>query len=335
MKGYTYDLDKAKAELAQVKEPIAADHDRHAAGLQPDRAGGRRCCRTAPQDRHRDQDRIGEPWPVVSSACRSRDKNSDMVPLWISTYYADPNNWIGEMYGSRYIGTLKSSLLQGPRGGRAARRGARDHRPGRSARVLYEKAATQGGRARRWASGSTTPSGSAPTPRTSSGIRFSPIGNGQEMRWAYYKYAKSWSLPDREPPAAQIGAPEAAVEEPLDAPSRDDPVATGLVRADAAGLVVIVFLISRVIPADPVRVLAGENATPAQIEAMRVKLGFDRPLPVQFAGTSRDIVRATSASASSASGRSSEDLRAPPAGHHRADPGGDDRCRSCSAFRSA
>ncbi len=49
------------------------------------------------------------------------------------------------------------------------------------------------------------------------------------------------------------------------------------------GLLVITFVISRVVPADPVALVAGETATPAQIEALRRDLGFDRPLPVQFA----------------------------------------------------
>ena len=53
-----------------------------------------------------------------------------------------------------------------------------------------------------------------------------------------------------------------------------------------AGLVIIVFLISHVIPTDPVRVLLGENATPAQIEAMRIKLGYDQPLWSSSRGTS-------------------------------------------------
>jgi peptide/nickel transport system permease protein len=57
-----------------------------------------------------------------------------------------------------------------------------------------------------------------------------------------------------------------------------------------AGLVVIVFLISNVIPTDPVKVLLGENATPAQIEAMRVKLGYDQPIWVQLARHFHDIL---------------------------------------------
>lgn len=48
------------------------------------------------------------------------------------------------------------------------------------------------------------------------------------------------------------------------------------------GLLVIVFTISHVIPADPVAFMAGENATREQIEALRQELGYDRPLPVQF-----------------------------------------------------
>jgi len=49
------------------------------------------------------------------------------------------------------------------------------------------------------------------------------------------------------------------------------------------GLLAVTFVISRVIPADPVALVAGETATPAQVAALRRQLGFDRPLPVQFA----------------------------------------------------
>src|SRR5258708_30529966 len=48
------------------------------------------------------------------------------------------------------------------------------------------------------------------------------------------------------------------------------------------GLLVVTFVIARGIPADPVALVAGETATPAQVEALRHQLGYDRPLPVQF-----------------------------------------------------
>jgi ABC-type dipeptide/oligopeptide/nickel transport system permease component len=50
-----------------------------------------------------------------------------------------------------------------------------------------------------------------------------------------------------------------------------------------AGLVAIVFFISRVIPADPVALVAGETASRAQIELLRQNLGLDQPLLVQLA----------------------------------------------------
>ena len=56
------------------------------------------------------------------------------------------------------------------------------------------------------------------------------------------------------------------------------------------GLIAIVFTISRIIPADPARVIAGENASPAQVEALRQKFGLDLPLMQQFMRYLRDIV---------------------------------------------
>ncbi len=48
------------------------------------------------------------------------------------------------------------------------------------------------------------------------------------------------------------------------------------------GLLLIVFVISHIIPADPATYLAGENATKEQIAAIRAKWGLDQPLWVQF-----------------------------------------------------
>lgn len=58
----------------------------------------------------------------------------------------------------------------------------------------------------------------------------------------------------------------------------------------AAGLIAIVFVISRVIPSDPVAMLAGETASREQIEALRAKLGLDRPLMVQLLDYYRQLL---------------------------------------------
>jgi peptide/nickel transport system permease protein len=57
-----------------------------------------------------------------------------------------------------------------------------------------------------------------------------------------------------------------------------------------AGLVAVVFFISRVVPSDPVALLAGETASRAQIELLRQKLGLDRPLPVQLLDYFRQLM---------------------------------------------
>jgi peptide/nickel transport system permease protein len=44
----------------------------------------------------------------------------------------------------------------------------------------------------------------------------------------------------------------------------------------------IVFLLLRLTPGDPAAILAGDNATPAQLERIRASLGLDEPLYVQF-----------------------------------------------------
>ncbi len=56
------------------------------------------------------------------------------------------------------------------------------------------------------------------------------------------------------------------------------------------GLLLIVFAVSHVIPSDPARVMAGENAPAEQVEAVRHRFGLDQPLPIQFARYVGDVV---------------------------------------------
>jgi ABC-type dipeptide/oligopeptide/nickel transport system permease component len=49
-------------------------------------------------------------------------------------------------------------------------------------------------------------------------------------------------------------------------------------------LTLVVFVISRVIPADPAVVYAGPKAPPEELARIREKLGFDQPLIVQYFG---------------------------------------------------
>ena len=55
-----------------------------------------------------------------------------------------------------------------------------------------------------------------------------------------------------------------------------------LVLPSLLGLLIVCFLLIRMVPADPAVALAGDNATPAQIEAIRRSYGLDQPIHVQF-----------------------------------------------------
>ncbi|MBO0764491.1 MAG: ABC transporter permease [Hyphomicrobiaceae bacterium] len=58
------------------------------------------------------------------------------------------------------------------------------------------------------------------------------------------------------------------------------------------GLLVLTFVMLRVLPNDPSAALAGENATPAQIAAVRTAYGFDQPIWKQFAVYLKQVVHA-------------------------------------------
>ncbi|MGI0129361.1 MAG: ABC transporter permease, partial [Thermoplasmata archaeon] len=55
------------------------------------------------------------------------------------------------------------------------------------------------------------------------------------------------------------------------------------------GVSLITFVLSHVVPADPVVAYLGEHAPPALVEKVRHQIGLDRPLPVQYVIYLRDL----------------------------------------------
>ena len=49
------------------------------------------------------------------------------------------------------------------------------------------------------------------------------------------------------------------------------------------GIVTLVFAFLHLVPGDPVEIMLGESAAPADVAALRRELGLDRPLPAQYA----------------------------------------------------
>lgn len=57
------------------------------------------------------------------------------------------------------------------------------------------------------------------------------------------------------------------------------------------GVTLVVFLIMQMVPGDPAVLLAGESATPEQVELLRHKLGLDQPLMVQYADYMKGVLQ--------------------------------------------
>ncbi len=56
------------------------------------------------------------------------------------------------------------------------------------------------------------------------------------------------------------------------------------------GVVIVTFLLTRALPGDPAAYFAGPAATTEAIEQVRVKLGLDKPLLMQFVRYVGDLV---------------------------------------------
>ena len=74
---------------------------------------------------------------------------------------------------------------------------------------------------------------------------------------------------------------------PPDAGAADDRLSFSRRLAASAlilvGVTMVTFALAFLMPADPVRQIAGRNASPQTVESIRHQLGLDRPVPVQYA----------------------------------------------------
>src|SRR3954466_11131966 len=58
------------------------------------------------------------------------------------------------------------------------------------------------------------------------------------------------------------------------------------------GVVIVTLLLTRALPGDPAAYFAGPAATKEAVEQVRVKLGLDKPLIVQFGRYDSDLAHA-------------------------------------------
>jgi peptide/nickel transport system substrate-binding protein len=184
VEGYTYDLEKAKEHLAMVKEPLRKITLGALAGYgQTEQAAA--LLQNGLNKIGVETEIVAEPWPVASGKMRDEQQMYDLLFLWRSTYYADPNNWVGEMYACDQIGARNNSWYCNPEVDKLLME-ARTTTDTELRRANYEKASTM---VMEDAAGIFVYNTKwfGPFNTKVKGVRFCPIGNGQEMRWVYFE----------------------------------------------------------------------------------------------------------------------------------------------------
>lgn len=182
--GYTYDLEKAKEHLAKVKEPLREITIGALAGYQQTEQAAA-LLQNGLSKIGIESTIVAEPWPVASNKMRDEQQMYDLLFLWRSTYYADPNNWVGEMYDTDNIGARNNSWYSNPKVDALLNeaqvttdRAVREKNYAEAARIVTEDAGGIFVYNTKWF---------GPFNEKVKGVRFSPIGNGQEMRWVYFE----------------------------------------------------------------------------------------------------------------------------------------------------
>lgn len=184
LKGYEYNLEKAKKELSLARVKITRPLKFHAIIGPPSAKSAGLILQNGLAQIGVKLDVVEETWPVLTGKATKMDTSPDMWPHWVSTYYPDPSNWIGEMYWSANFGSWKaSSWYNNPKAdemlGRALKVVDIDERRRlyeEASRIIVEDAASLWIYNTDW---------HGPFRKNVRGVRFCPIGSGQECRWIY------------------------------------------------------------------------------------------------------------------------------------------------------
>jgi peptide/nickel transport system substrate-binding protein len=120
-------------------------------------------------------------WPQIVSSTAKVDTTPDMWAHWVSSYFIDPENWIGQMYDSQFHGTWKASCWYKNEKVDALLRDARRLDDQGKRQPLYEEASrlVVADAADIWIYNAIELRGLSNRLR---GFRFTPIGSGADFR---------------------------------------------------------------------------------------------------------------------------------------------------------
>ncbi|SHH72666.1 ABC transporter substrate-binding protein [Bradyrhizobium erythrophlei] len=120
-------------------------------------------------------------WPQIVSSTAKVETTPDMWVHWVSSYFIDPENWIGQMYDSQFHGTWKASCWYKNEKVDTLLREARRLDDQSKRRALYEEASrlVVADAADIWIYNAIELRGLSNRLR---GFRFTPIGSGADFR---------------------------------------------------------------------------------------------------------------------------------------------------------
>lgn len=185
--GYEYNLDKAKEELKKCK----LNWKKYLPLEQVPLLGFHMCMEGA-QLLQAGLNRIGiknvitpKSWPTCTEMARKSETTPNLWWLWRSTYYADPHNWIGELYDSDKHGHWSaSSWYKNPKVDELLRKAIsivdqkeREKLYQEAGRIVISEAPGIFIHNEKW---------HGTFSKRIKGVRFCPVGDANEFRWLHW-----------------------------------------------------------------------------------------------------------------------------------------------------
>ncbi|MGE3536697.1 MAG: ABC transporter substrate-binding protein [Candidatus Tectimicrobiota bacterium] len=187
--GYDYNLDKAKDYLARARVKITRPLEVHVQAPQEPTVQAALLFQSDLAKLGIELKIVKSLFPSLVAASKTMESTPDMLIHWVSTYFVDPENWIGEMYDSSSGGSWKAcswyknpqvdTLLRQARG--LIDQEARSKLYAEACRLIVEEAADL------WIYNTVE---HVPLAKNVQGFQFSIVGSGQEF-WPVYFAGKA------------------------------------------------------------------------------------------------------------------------------------------------
>jgi peptide/nickel transport system substrate-binding protein len=184
-KGYDYDMQKAKEYMAKAiaqGAPMRRPIELHVQSEAEQSVQGAQLFQSDLASIGINLKVVGDVWGNLTTIAAKPETTPDMWVHWVSTYFVDPENWVGQMYDSQFHGTWKASSYYKNDQVDALLRQARSTMEQEQRAPLYEQAILQimADSPDIWVYNSMQLQG---LNRRVKGRRFCTVGQGAEMRW--------------------------------------------------------------------------------------------------------------------------------------------------------